>query len=239
MSISLAKEIALLEPYGVSNPTPLFVSYGVRLSGVTPVGMNKHLKLFLAGDKNSINAMMFSTTPQEFDFTYGDVVDIAYNIDINEFNGTESLQVNIKDIRLSEKTQQEEVLNEKKYCDAKNGDTYMNPDDIIPTREELAYVYQFLQSSARYGTQKYRYSKLVRDLQFVRVKYAEGVRLEKMNYVKVKTMVMVFRELNIISINEIDDFSFEFKFSGTINKTSLDKSNILKKLKYTYSRDKR
>ena len=33
--------------------------------------------------------------------------------------------------------------------------------------------------------------------------------------------------------------SFEFKFSGAINKTSLDKSNILKKLKTTYSKDKR
>ena len=239
LTLNLAKEISYLEPYGVSNPTPLFVSHDVLISSVTPVGMNRHLKLTLSGEQRKHTAMMFSTTPQEFEFTSGDKVDIVYSIDINEFNGVESLQISVKDIRLSQKSCELEMEQEKEYTKVKVGDTYFSADEIIPSREEFAYVYQFLQSSARYGIQKYRYSKLVNDLKYIRVRSLEGVDLLKMSYIKVKTMIMVFRELNIISIEEIDDFSFEFKFSGAINKTSLDKSNILKKLKTTYSKDKR
>ena len=238
LSLSLAKEISYLEPYGVANPTPLFASYGVKLVGVTPVGMNRHLKLALEGENKKINAMLFSTTPSELDFKWGDAVDIAYSIDTNEFNGTESLQVNIKDIRLSQKSRELESAWEKKYLDAKIGNTVLCADEVIPSREEAGYVYQFLQTSARYGTDKYRYLKLVNDLQS-RGRYPEGVDPARLNYVKLKTIIMVFRELNIISIDEIDDFSFEFKFSGAKSKTSLDKSNILKKLKYTYAKEKR
>ena len=57
-----------------------------------------------------------------------------------------------------------------------------------------------------------------------------------LNYVKLKTVIKVFRELNIILIEEIDECNFSFRFSYTKNKTNLDKSNILRKLKQTYIR---
>lgn len=235
LCLGLGKEISLLEPYGVSNPTPVFISLGVKLTGITPVGMYKHLKLTLESEEKKFNAMMFSTTPQEFDYSYGDVLDIAYTLDINEFNGTESLQINIKDVRLSQTTRDREIKLENEYCDVKSGETYLDGDDIVPTREEFGYVYQYLQSSARYGRSYYRYLKLLDDIK-AKVLITEE---RKYNYVKIKTIIKVFRELNIISIEEIDEFSFEFKFSPTKSKTSLDKSNILKKLKQTYQRDKR
>ena len=238
LSLSLAKEISYLEPYGVANPTPLFASYGVKLVGVTPVGMNRHLKLALEGENKKINAMLFSTAPSELDFKWGDTVDIAYSIDTNEFNGTESLQVSIKDIRLSQKTKELEAEAERLYCDIKGGSSTLLAADIIPSRDEFAYVYQFLQSSARYGNSSYRYQKLSSDLSGGVTRYVSGTEI-RLSYVKIKTIIKVFRELNIISIDEIDDFSFEFKFSGAKNKTSLDKSNILKKLKYTYAKEKR
>lgn len=238
LSLAVAKEISYLEPYGVANPTPVFSSYGVTLTGITPVGMNRHLKLTLEGDKRKINSMLFSTTPAEFLHSWGDKVDIAYSIDVNEFNGVESLQVNIKDIRMSQSTREIEAELENQYCGVKNGVTSLMADDIVPTREEFGCVYQYLQSSARYGKSSYRYYKLLNDVNDYNRRKVYDV-LPNYTYTKIKTIIKVFRELNVISIDEIDDFSFEFKFFSTKNKTSLDKSNILKKLKHTYQKDKR
>jgi single-stranded-DNA-specific exonuclease len=238
LSLSLAREISHLEPYGVSNPTPVFASYGLTLTGITPVGMNRHLKLTLECEKKKINSMLFSKTPAELDLTWGDTVDIAYTIDINEFNGIESLQVNIKDIRLSQTTRELEARLDSEYCGVKSGETTLSADDIIPSRDEFGYVYQYLQTSARYGKSYYRYLKLLDDISDYNKRRAFDIE-PNYNYTKIKTIIKVFRELNVVSIDEIDDFSFEFKFLSSKIKTSLDKSNILKKLKYTYQRDKR
>lgn len=227
LSLELAKEVSLLEPYGVSNPTPVFVSRGAVLSGISPVGMNRHLRLTLENYKKKVCGMLFSTAPQDFELTFGDEVDVVYNLEINEFNGSESLQINIKDIRISQSTLDFELENEKLYQEVKMGSSALSAEEIIPTREDFSYIYQFLQSNARYGKRFYRYTKLLSDIN-------SHKSFQKFNFVKLKTIIKVFRELNIIYIEEIDDFTFEFKFSGAKNKTSLDKSSILKKLKQAY-----
>ena len=51
------------------------------------------------------------------------------------------------------------------------------------------------------------------------------------NYIKLKVMIKVFFELNIIGIDEFEDELYRFKiyYSGT--KTDLEKSNLLRKLR--------
>ena len=227
LSTELVKEISVLEPYGVSNPTPVFYSNSLLITGITPVGMNRHLKLTLENGKRRITAMLFSTTPQEFPYTYGDEVDIAYNLEINEFNGTETVQINLKDIRLSQRTLDYENDCEEQYKLIRSGESNLDSDYILPSRSKFEAVYKHLQGYARMGRDEYRYSKLVADLTLNNI---------EINYFQLKTIIKVFIELNIISIEELDDFSFSFKFLSSKNKTNLDKSNILKKLKYTYAK---
>lgn len=223
----LAKEISFLEPYGVANNNPVFVTRNVQIADITPMGMNRHLKLSLYKDKKQLTAMMFSTSPQDFSFSIGDEVDIAYNLEMNEFNGISSLQINIKDIKISERFVELEAINEQMYQSVKTGECTLDADYIIPTRDEFGAVYQYLQSAARLGKNVYRISRLLSELANSRLNV-------DLNYVKLKTIIKVFRELNIVAIEEIDDFTFSFKFSYTKNKTNLDKSYILRKLKQTY-----
>lgn len=229
LSTELVKEISVLEPYGVANPTPVFYSEGLVINGITPVGMNRHIKLTLGNYKKRITAMLFSKSLQDFEFTYGDEVDIAYNLEINEFNGTETIQLNLKDIRLSQKTLDYESDCEEQYKLIKAGESSFDADFIIPTHKQFEHVFKYLRSCARMGRNQYRYSKLLSDANL------NATEDCKVNYVQLKTIVKVFIELNIVSIEELDDFSFTFKFLPSKNKTCLDKSNILKKLKYTYA----
>jgi hypothetical protein len=59
--------------------------------------------------------------------------------------------------------------------------------------------------------------------------------LSGFTYVKIKMIIKIFIELNIVSIDEIDDTSFTFKFNYSKNKTNLEKSSILRKIRNQYS----
>ena len=205
----------------------MFALRNALISDITPVGLNRHLKLSVAKDGYVFTAMLFSTTPQEFSFSAGDEVDIAFNLDINEFNGVSSVQISIKDIRPSERNIHFELINEQMYESVKNGESSLDSDYIIPTREDFVKVYNFLLSSARIGKETYRISRLLTDI----------LRHESkscINYVKLKFIIKIFRELNIINIEEIDEVTFAFHIGFSKNKTNLEKSNILKKLKLMY-----
>ena len=55
-----------------------------------------------------------------------------------------------------------------------------------------------------------------------------------LNYVKIKLAIKVIRELNIVSVEEKGSKTYKFKFTYSKNKTSLDKSSILKTIKGMY-----
>lgn len=227
LTVDFANELSALEPYGVANPSPVFVTRNMQITDITPVGMNRHLKLSLSKDKRYFNAMLFSTSPQEFKYSIGDEVDIAYTLEVNSFNGLSSLQISLKDVKISERIVHFEAVNEEIFQSVRNGESALDYDYIIPSRDEFGAVYQYLQSSARLGKSVYRISKLLLDM-------TSGKQPSGLNYIKLKTIIKVFIELNIINIEEIDEHSFSFRFSYTKNKTNLDKSSILRKLKQTY-----
>ncbi|MBQ7760665.1 MAG: single-stranded-DNA-specific exonuclease RecJ [Clostridia bacterium] len=225
ITLDLAKEISSLEPCGASNPTPLFCIKNATLIDILPVGMNRHLKLTFLKDGKSLPAMLFSVTPQEFAMSRGDEVDIAFTLEVNEFNGTCSAQMLIKDIKLSQRSAQFELLNEELYQCAKAGNSELGPDYIIPQRNDCGIIYNQLLNSSRMGKDSYRISRLLADV---------SKQNKDLNYVKIKFILSIFRELNIVNIDMVDEFSFNFHFSYPKIKVSLDKSNILRKLKQTY-----
>lgn len=227
INMALAQELCYLEPYGVSNPTPVFALRNAIISDITPVGMNRHLKLSLVKDDNVFVAMLFSTTPQEFGLSEGDEVDFAFNLDVNEYNGVSNIQISIKDIRPSERNRHFERVNEEIYESVRSGESTLAPDYIIPKREDFAKVYNQLLSCARMGKETYRISRLLSDL-------LSKDSTSGLNYVKVKYIIKIFRELNIVTIEELDEASFAFHITFTKNKTNLDKSVILRKLKSMY-----
>ncbi|MBE6624264.1 MAG: single-stranded-DNA-specific exonuclease RecJ [Ruminococcaceae bacterium] len=228
ISLPLAGEIGILEPYGVSNPVPVFAISNMIVEDIVPIGMNRHLKLTLSKDGIAFTGMLFCVSSQDFPYEIYDEVDVAFNLEINEFLNTKSVQFNIKDIRMSERAYTEQLTLESEFIKVKNGESTLSSEEIIPQREDFALLYSFLTKEAREGKEQYSYVKL---LKAIKRKYS-GVTA---NYIKIKLMIKIFRELNIISIDEIDEYSFTFKVNYSKNKTNLEKSNILKKIKSNYS----
>ena len=97
---SLLKEMDRLEPTGQSNESPLFVSRKVDVRGARQVGRDSsHLKLILSQDGVTFDAIAF-----RFGHLAEEIpgqIDILYAFELNEFNGRQNLQLNIKDLKFA------------------------------------------------------------------------------------------------------------------------------------------
>ena len=93
-------DVSRLEPTGVRNPEALFCSRGLQVVNPRALSDGQHLKMLLRAGINTYEGIAFrqgywlkSLPP---------VVDVAYTFEINEYQGRQSLQLNIRDIRPAE-----------------------------------------------------------------------------------------------------------------------------------------
>ena len=88
-----------LEPTGNGCPKPVLMMKKMTVERIQMVGGGKHMRLRLRGGRTAINAIYFSASPETASICQGDVVDVAFNPQVNEFRGERSVQMNILDIR--------------------------------------------------------------------------------------------------------------------------------------------
>ena len=103
INFGLVKDINVLEPFGIGNPQPVFCSYKNIISDWRLVGEKReHLKLKIKEENKTLEGIGFKLSKignQIFSENKNKVVDLAFNIELNKWNGTENVQLNIKDIK--------------------------------------------------------------------------------------------------------------------------------------------
>lgn len=106
ISISLIEEIEKLSPFGQHNPQPKFVSHSLRVNDISLMGADsQHIKLRLSDSNNnsaivkSFWALAFGDAKKYENIKVGDIIDIVYYLDINDFNGRREAQLKIIDIK--------------------------------------------------------------------------------------------------------------------------------------------
>jgi len=67
------------------------------------VGDGTHLKSRFTDGRITLDSIGFSMGELASKLKLGDLYDLAYNLEVNEFNGLESAQLNLVDIRNEEK----------------------------------------------------------------------------------------------------------------------------------------
>ncbi len=98
MDWATAEWLQRLEPCGYANPTPIFLSRGVRVLHAQAVGgEGRHLKLLLAVGDHRREAIAFRQGKRLGNL--GDLVDVVYSLEVNEWNGERRLQLNVQDLR--------------------------------------------------------------------------------------------------------------------------------------------
>ncbi len=102
VDVNLYKTISTLEPYGLGNEEPIFVSKNITVSGVDRVGRDsQHLSMKLYKDSKNYKAIWFGAGENASLYKTGDKVDVAYSLGYNEYNGKIYIDLIIKDIKKS------------------------------------------------------------------------------------------------------------------------------------------
>ncbi len=97
----LIDKLNTFEPFGEGNKQPIFVSFGLEVSDMQKVGNDgKHLRIIVEKDgcTKKIIAFGFGSTVGN-ELQIGDLVDVVYEISINEWNGNRELQLKLIDIK--------------------------------------------------------------------------------------------------------------------------------------------
>ena len=90
-----------LEPFGEGNKTPIFAIKNLKIDSIRALSEGKHLKLTLRENNTMINAIGFNMGNLVQEYKIGDKIDVAGVLEINTFNGVDSIQINLKDIMKS------------------------------------------------------------------------------------------------------------------------------------------
>ncbi len=94
----MVESLKMLEPFGEANKMPVFVFKNLKIDSIRALSEGKHLKLTLKDNNNIINAIGFNIGYLAEDYRIGDKVDVVGVLEINSFNGVNSMQINMRDI---------------------------------------------------------------------------------------------------------------------------------------------
>ncbi len=224
LNLSLAKSIQLLEPYGVSNPIPVFIMRGVTVAEISAISDGKHTRLALGNGRYNISAMYFSNSPESLGIYVGDKVDVLFNLDINEWAGRENVQLIVRDLKPSKQEAEQTQALRERFEEIKNGAHFTAEEDVLPSREDFAAVYRFMLATLRSGSDTLTHKKILS-------KFRNGDDGVYIGYVKLKIIVMVMKELNIANIEDVSEEVYRFNIQYKTTKTELDKSTLLRRLR--------
>lgn len=100
LSEELIAELQVFEPTGHQNPQPVFVTYGLHVLEWRAIGSDlSHLKMKLyGGSGNPLSAIAFGFGHLAHQDEAPLRADVVYNLELNEWEGRVSVQLNIKDV---------------------------------------------------------------------------------------------------------------------------------------------
>ena len=153
LTIPNIESLEVLEPCGNCCPKPVLMMKNLTIERIAMVGGGRHMRLRLRSGRTGVNAIYFSATPQAVSIQSGDVVDIAFTPQINEYRGERTVQMNVLDIRPS--CHAECSPDASGYRALLGGSlTASDAARLLPDRATLAMVWRYLAASGAPVTQE-------------------------------------------------------------------------------------
>ena len=224
VTLAQATELYAIEPYGVANPVPMFVLRDAEIVKIISIGGGKHTKLVLAKDGIAVNAVFFGMQTSKLSLLEGNQVDVAFNLDINEYQNVKSVQLIVQDIRISEHYEKLCEQTKARYEEIENGAKFDVEENIIPNRDDFAAVYMTVRREFRLGRDSLSTDVL---LSLLNKSGASNI-----NYIKLKFIIKIFNELKICGVEQLDEEHYKFDvYFNNASKKNIEKSYILKMLR--------
>lgn len=218
LSIDFVDIMRQLEPFGSSNPSPVFGLFNMKIDDIYPVGGGKHLKITLTRDNTSLKVIKFNTTVEQFGFDIGDLIDVAVTLKKDFYKQVPSLSIIVDDVKASG-VERETIISDEKLYEAIKRNEVKDCEiikSIIPNRDEFASVYRFLK----------RHNGWKSTIEALWVKLGE----ENMRICKLEFIIDILNQLDVIGVRRHPDRYVIF-INGQNKKVDLESASILKELK--------
>lgn len=101
ISRETVESLKQLEPFGEGNKMPIFALKNLKIDSIRSLSEGKHIKMTLKDGNSVINAIGFNLGHLADEYKIGDKIDVVGTLEINSFNGVDSLQINLKDVMKS------------------------------------------------------------------------------------------------------------------------------------------
>ena len=143
LTVGNVDSLEQLEPCGNGCAKPVLVVKNMTVDRIMQVGGGRHMRFRLYSGWHNLQAIWFSTNARSASINPGDVVDVAFTPQINEFRGERSVQLNVLDIRPSCKV--ECSLDTSAYMSlCSDSLTRKEAEEILPDRATLGLVWKYL-----------------------------------------------------------------------------------------------
>ena len=163
LSTQDVESLSLLEPFGFGNPKPVFLLRSVCVLSHTDVGGGRHLKLKLRRDGVAMDAIFFSANTAACGIENGQRLDIAFTLQINQFRGNRTVQLQLCDLRPAPTRSQ---LERSLFRRLQAGET-LSPWEaslMLPQRRDFAHLWRYLEQLCAAGPAQAPMDQLLRQV---------------------------------------------------------------------------
>jgi single-stranded-DNA-specific exonuclease len=101
LTVANVEALEGLEPFGNGNPPPCLCIKGAVACEIMPVGGGKHTRLKIEKAGKIFDCIYFAMPPGELGLNKGELCDIAFEPQLNEFRGKTTVQLQVCDIKKS------------------------------------------------------------------------------------------------------------------------------------------
>ena len=223
VGMKFAQEVQLLEPFGIANPTPVFMMRDVTVVTQRAIGNGSHIKFRLEKNGVILSAVMFHAGYEVFGYNPGEKIDILFNLDINEYNGSRTVQLLLRDTRYSEQYTKEQEAQNERYLAIMDGARFEARENIIPKREEFALIYRILRTKTCESFSE------ISEKQLLSMVNAGGA--SRINSIKLRVILDVLHEMKLCEIRRQAFDLIEFHVDLSAAKVDLESSPLLCRLK--------
>lgn len=187
LALEEVRSLSQLEPYGEGNPEPVFLLQNARITQIRPLSQGAHTKLSVQVQGRTYEALLFRTAPEKTGLKEGDLCHLMVQLQINAWNGRESVSMIVQDYRMAGLNQSRVLAAMQTYEKFRRGEPLSDAlyRAACPTREDCVTVYKSVPAAGIAVDQLALYSG-------------------GMHYCKLRICLDIFCELGIMQLTELD-----------------------------------
>lgn len=233
LTVDSINELQILEPFGLQNPLPVFVMRDVYIADATPLSGGKHIKLKLRDTSSKrrtpdMTALFFGMPFDSFHFYRGDICDVVFSADINEYMGIATPQMLLKSVDYGGAMYAEKSEGERMYAVLNDmSDHRPVPAGVIPTLAEFCSVFRFLRRQPMGDEIKYTVMTLCRTI--------AAKEEQTPGYCALKVILDVLEDEELITLTHHDADLFSIALSPVRKKVDLDTTRILASIRANHN----